>query len=43
MARTENEKNRDAQQTNLLTGIFKELEKVNTNLVKLIQGGKDVK
>ena len=47
MARTQNEKSRDEQQTNLLLGIYNELKKVNENIsslaFKLNQGGKNAK
>ncbi len=43
MARTENEKVRDDKQTNLLLGIFNELQKLNSNLGKLNPGGKNAK
>ena len=43
MARTENQKARDEQQTNLLLGIFNELQKLNQNIEKLNTGGKNAK
>ena len=37
MARSDNEKTRDEHQTNLLSGIFTELQKLNKNIGELVK------
>ena len=37
MARSNNEKTRDEHQTNLLSGIFTELQKLNKNIGELVK------
>tara|TARA_R100000808_G_C2014345_1_gene65481 strand:- start:4 stop:141 length:138 start_codon:yes stop_codon:yes gene_type:complete len=43
MARSNNEKTRDEHQTNLLSGIFGELQKLNRNIGDLIKANSNKK
>ena len=43
MARTENEKQRDLEQTNLLEAVYNELQKLNNAFAEYVKGKKNAK